>query len=143
MNRPPNVLLIATACMAWMPACGPAIHPSFDSPEPAARNAAIVTAAGTKDPSAIPQLVRMLDSDDPATRLLAIRTLESITGETFGYDHADDRDAREPSVSRWQQYAQSRSTGGSTKEGSGRTSGGGAKSVPGIASSGAGDSADE
>jgi HEAT repeat protein len=89
-----------------VPACGPTIHPSFDSPEPAARNAAIVRAADQGDRSAIPDLVRMLDSDDPATRLLAIRTLERLEGTTLGYDHAASIPDRDQAIARWVQRVQ-------------------------------------
>jgi hypothetical protein len=86
--------------------CGPTITPSFDSPEPAARNAAIVKAADSLDASKVPDLVRMLDSDDPATRLLAINSLERITGETLGYDYAAPEYERQAAVDRWQKRVQ-------------------------------------
>lgn len=78
-----------------------AAPPDFNSPEPAARNAAIVQAARDGDRNAIPDLIRMLDSDDPATRVLAIRALERLTGETFGYDPAGEMASRERSVGQW------------------------------------------
>lgn len=86
---------------AFLVACGPTIRPDFNSPEPAARNSAIVNAAATKDRAAVPDLVRMLQSDDPATRLLAITALERITGERLGYDLGDSEAARAQAVSRW------------------------------------------
>lgn len=81
--------------------CGPAIAADFRSPEPAARNAAIVEAAATGDRSALPGLVTMLDADDPATRLLAIDALRRITGETLGYDHAAEPLQRKAAIGRW------------------------------------------
>ena len=95
--RPPLIILFALL----LSACGPTIHPTFDSPEPAARNAAIVKAADTKDASAVPDLVRMLDSDDPATRLLAINALERITGDRLGFEYAAPEHVRLPAVARW------------------------------------------
>jgi HEAT repeats len=90
----------------FLTACGPTITADFDSPEPAARNAAIIKAVETHDASAVPDLVRMLDSDDPATRLLAINALERITGQTMGYDHAaPERDRRE-ATERWQKWVE-------------------------------------
>ncbi len=85
-------------------ACGPTIRPDFNSPEPAARNAAIVRAMADRDERAIPDLVRMLDSDDPATRLLAINALESLTGTRLGYDPAASPQARAPGVRAWADY---------------------------------------
>ncbi|GJQ28477.1 MAG: hypothetical protein HBSAPP03_03610 [Phycisphaerae bacterium] len=85
-------------------ACGPTIVPDFNSPEPAARNAAIVQAVDNRDASKIPDLVRMLDSDDPATRLLAIQALERLTGQRYGYDPAASATEREPAIAKWVAY---------------------------------------
>lgn len=93
------------SCSLSLPACGPTIVPSFDSPEPAARNSAIVRAGANKDQEAIPDLVRMLDSDDPATRFLAISALDRITGERFGYEASQDEARRVAAVQRWRSYA--------------------------------------
>jgi len=91
--------------IAWgASGCGPTIYPSFDSPEPAARNAAIVRAAGDQDQKAVADLVRMLESDDPATRLLAIVTLEGLTGERFGYEHGASELERRKSIEKWEAY---------------------------------------
>ena len=87
--------------LAPLASCGPTIHADFDSAEPAARNAAIVNAAKTLDRDAVPDLVRMLDSDDPATRLLAIDTLDRITGERLGYEFQGTHREREAAVQRW------------------------------------------
>lgn len=87
-------------------ACGPTIRPDFNSPEPAARNDAIVRAAANKDRAAVPDLVRMLQSDDPATRLLAIEALEVITGQRLGYDSSDDEQSRMKAVARWKAFVE-------------------------------------
>ncbi len=85
--------------------CGGAIRPSFDSPEPAARNAAIVDAAGRQgNDDALPELVRLLESDDPATRLLAITTLERKTGTRLGYHYDAPESRREPALLAWRQW---------------------------------------
>ncbi|MBL9001652.1 MAG: hypothetical protein JNK25_11000 [Phycisphaerae bacterium] len=90
--------------------CGPAIHPSFDSPEPAARNAAIVRATAASDAASVPDLVRMLRSDDPATRLLAITSLRRMTGETFGYDYGAPPGERDAAIARWERHIAERSS---------------------------------
>lgn len=81
--------------------CGPAIRADFHSPEPAARNAAIAQAAASNDASAVPDMVRLLDSDDPATRVLAIQGLERLTSEDYGYDPAGTPAQRIEAVERW------------------------------------------
>lgn len=102
----PHRRLAATALRAaclglLLGGCGSTIRPDFESPEPAARNAAIVDAAARNDRSAVPQLVRMLESDDPATRSLAISALERLTGQTHGYEAWDTPLRREEAIARW------------------------------------------
>ena len=48
--------------------CGPTIVADFDSPEPAARNSAIVQAAASKDEGAVPDLVRLLEDSGVGVR---------------------------------------------------------------------------
>lgn len=96
-----GVAALALALVAVAGGCA-TVTPSFDSVEPAARNAAIVQAAQRHDRSSVPQLVRMLRSDDPTTRVLAIRTLEQLTGQTHGYDALDTPDRRASAIERWQ-----------------------------------------
>lgn len=99
-----HISWLCCACLAiGLTACGPTITADFDSAEPAARNAAIVEAAAKNDRAAVPDLVRMLDSDDPATRLLAINALEKITGERLGYEYTAPEHERVKAVERWLQ----------------------------------------
>lgn len=82
--------------------CGqPATSGGFDSPVPAARLHALGQVARTGDRSAIKRIVELLDSDDAAVRLIAILTLERLTGETFGYLHYAPRRGREDSIRKW------------------------------------------
>lgn len=93
------VLVTATGCAP------PAITGGFDSPHAASRLFAARRAAAETDPAriaaAMPGLIRNLDSDDPAVRLLSIEALEELTGETFGYRHFDPEWLRAPAVARW------------------------------------------
>ena len=98
-----------------LPGCGPTVHPTFDSPEPAARNAAIVRATAAEDRSAVPDLVRMLSSDDPATRLLAITGLERLTGQTMGYDYGGTELERAEAIGRWEAWLASHHEGGGVR----------------------------
>lgn len=76
----------------------------FDSPEPGRRIEAAARAAERRDRTAIRPLISMLDSDDPAARLVAIRALERITGQTLGYDHAGPEHERRLAVERWMEW---------------------------------------
>ena len=80
------------------------IPKGFDSPEPAARIEAALEAADRGDREAIPDLIGLLDSDDPATRMVGILALERLTGETLGYDHAAAEGEREAAVARWVEW---------------------------------------
>ncbi len=102
MARPGKWLALVIVAAAG---CGPSMPRGFDSPEPAARMDAIVDAARREDRSAVPQIVPLLESDDPATRLLAIRTLERLTGQTLGYDYAAPEAERGAAVERWNKFA--------------------------------------
>lgn len=80
----------------------------FDSPEPAARLNAVTAAARENDQAAIPSLIALLDSDDPAVRMYSFLTLEKLTHESFGYDYAAPEWERRPAVDRWIDWYQSR-----------------------------------
>ena len=86
--------------------CMPSTTRGFDSPDPTSRLAAISDAGARGDREAIPQLIEQLESSDPGARLLAIRSLERITGETLGYHHADPWWERAPAVRRWRRWAE-------------------------------------
>ena len=84
--------------------CFPQESRSIGASDPLANIPAIQDAARDKDYAAVPELVRQLDSDDPAVRFYAIRSLKSLTGQTFDYNYYDDADARKPALRRWQNW---------------------------------------
>lgn len=75
----------------------------FDAPSEVRRLDAVVAAAAADDrrPETIRNLIRQLDSFDPAMRMLSIRTLERMTGQTLGYDHAAPEWARSLAIDKW------------------------------------------
>ncbi len=77
---------------------------SVSNPDPSGKIPAIKLAAERHDRSAVPQLIRDLDSDDPAIRFYAVQGLRRITGETFEYRAYDDADQRQPAIRRWKQW---------------------------------------
>lgn len=83
---------------------GPGLDAGFDAPDHAARLHAIERAAEDGDRTAIPRLVWMLESEDPAARMLAIRVLERLTGQTHGYDYAAEAQERAAAVERWEAW---------------------------------------
>ncbi len=101
---------LCVAGLAFVGGCTP-IPKGFDSPEPAARMEAAVAAADRGDLGAIPELIGLLDSDDPATRMVAIRSLERLTGETLGYEHAAGEGERGAAIGRWVEWERARADG--------------------------------
>lgn len=97
------VILVLLTCWGVAGCLGPAPG-GFDSPEPGRRIEAAARAAERRDRAAIRPLISMLDSDDPAARLVAIRALERITGQTLGYDHAAPEHERRLAVERWMEW---------------------------------------
>ncbi|MGI9431571.1 MAG: hypothetical protein ACR2PQ_05120 [Myxococcota bacterium] len=82
MRSAPTCALLAVALLGG--ACAtPLTTGGFDAANPAAKLYAMERAARTGDTSELPKIVAELDSDDPAVRLVAIETLEELTGESF------------------------------------------------------------
>lgn len=88
----------------------------FASADPGARLDAAVDAAARKDRSSIPELIKLLDSDDPAARLVAINTLHRLTGTTNGYDYAAPEAERREAVDRWVAWAGEHKDAGVSRE---------------------------
>ena len=65
---------------------------------------ALKSAVEQRDLSVAPQLVKDLESSDPAVRFYAIEGLQRLTGETFDYVYYDDRPQREAAVSKWKHW---------------------------------------
>ena len=104
---PPAMAPALVLALAPLLGCRPGQVKGFDSPQPAARIDAIVEAAARGDEGATRDLIAMLDSDDPLARMLAIRTLERMTGQTLGYQHDAPEPQRRAAVDRWVQWEQS------------------------------------
>lgn len=96
----PGIAVLVALSLTF--ACAPpALEGGFNSPTPAARLYAVEYAAERGDRCAIKDIIELLDSDDPAVRLLAIGALERLTGRSYGYDHADPPMDRASAIRRW------------------------------------------
>jgi hypothetical protein len=78
------------------------------NPDPSVKIPAIQNAVREKDQRVVPQLIKDLDSDDPAVRLYANHALETLTGQNFGYRYFADDAERAVAVKRWQQWLAAR-----------------------------------
>ena len=100
----------ALGLAAMLASCaGPGLEAGFDAPDPAARLHATVKAAAENDTTKLPQIVKDLESDDPAVRMLSIYALQRMTGETLGYNFAAPEPERRAAVEAWKQKVGSRS----------------------------------
>lgn len=105
----PLWLLMALAFLASFGCSGSSLTPAFESVDPKERTAALLQAARTGDSAAIPQLIVMLSSGDPAERMLAGNALRRLTGLDFGYEHYDLPWKREEAADRWRRWWESQS----------------------------------
>jgi len=105
-------LLLSSLALFALVGCFSREPIDIKSQDPAAKIPAIKQAVEAKDLSAARQLVKDLDSDDPAVRFYAIGGLQRLTGESFGYVYYDDDDARKSAVKRWQMWLASQESGG-------------------------------
>ncbi|MAB73038.1 MAG: hypothetical protein CMJ54_11095 [Planctomycetaceae bacterium] len=100
--------------------CAPPIPDGgFDAPDPASRIYAAVGVAerwnATTPPEArvrppkktLQHLVVMLQSSDPAARLIAGETLKLVTGRNFGFDPSGSTPTRFEAVERWRAWVDS------------------------------------
>src|SRR5205814_8852452 len=78
--------------------------PFLKSKDPSLKIPAIKMAVGAHDLDACADLVKDLDSEDPAVRFYAIQGLHKLTGETFDYRYYDDEIARKASLARWKAW---------------------------------------
>lgn len=113
-----SVALMLVAVGAVGTGAGGCAHPEaavgFDEADPAARLRAVREAgrAGDRRSGGTERaLVEMLDSDDPAERMLAQLALERLTGQTLGYDHAAGEAERREAVRRWVEWCREREAG--------------------------------
>lgn len=96
------------ACSALAGGCFATSEPGLHSPDPAMRLEAVVEAAARHDQGAISALIPLLGSSDAAERLLAIDTLERLTGQRFGYDYAAPEYQRRLAIARWMEWDRQR-----------------------------------
>ena len=102
--------LLLSACWAAGGGCIPQETRSVGAVDPSNSIPAIRDAARKNDRSAIPALVKQLESDDSAVRFYAIKALRDLTGQTLEYHYFDDSDERKPALLRWQAWGRENAT---------------------------------
>lgn len=109
-NRGASKCVSAALCAGLSTACSPTPD-TLDSGDPAGRIHAAGEAAASGDMAALPDLVAMLSSDDPAERMVAIGTLQRLTDRRFGYDPTASSAARFAAIQRWEGWLAARTQG--------------------------------
>lgn len=84
--------------------CGPRPVLEITNPDPSGKIPAIKASVQRKDMTAVRQLVKDLESDDPAVRFYAIQGLERLTGQTFGYQYFAADESRFSAVEKWKAW---------------------------------------
>jgi hypothetical protein len=100
-----NIVASIALCLGVAGCFGGGRPPAIvSSNDPGAKIPAIKKAASAHDSTTAQQLVKDLESADSAVRFYAIRGLQSLTGETFGYVwYADDKE-RVPATQEWKKW---------------------------------------
>ena len=97
--------LVVLAVALGHGACSaPPREPDLNDPDPALKIPAMKRLAKAGDKKAVARLVKELNNEDPAVRFYAIRALEELTGERFGYAYFDDEVERKPALAKWNEW---------------------------------------
>ena len=92
-----------------LPSCtAPKEEAAVGHPDPSVKIRGYKKAAREHDMAAVRQMVKDLDSDDPAVRFYAIHVLSDLTTQDFGYRYYYDEDQRRESLGRWQDWLKHR-----------------------------------
>lgn len=105
------LVLMSLGLGGWVLGCASSAPKVITDPDPSLKIPAIRAAADTQDFSNVRQLVRDLESDDPAVRFYSIGALEKLTGQTYGYQYFMDEERRAPAVEKWKAWLSGWQTG--------------------------------
>lgn len=94
-------LLLLTTALAGCAGPEPMDKAGFKAENTTSRIYAIRRAGEERDYAAVPHLIDLLDSSDPAERMFSIKALERITGKRYGYSPYDAPVEREQAITRW------------------------------------------
>jgi hypothetical protein len=100
---------VMPCAVLFITACSPPRDPiSVKSSDPTLKIPAIKQDVRERNTTDVAQMVKDLDSDDPAVRFYSIEGLRRLTGDTFGYHYYDDDAQRRPAVMRWEEWMKNR-----------------------------------
>jgi hypothetical protein len=100
-----RLIAVVLGSLAGLACSGPGPEKDVRNPDPSGKIPAYKEAVREKDRKAARQMVKDLDSEDPAVRMFAIIALRRMTGgDTFGYQYFDDEHDRRPAIKRWEHW---------------------------------------
>jgi hypothetical protein len=102
LRRLASIALTAPACAGAAGCVAPREKLVVSNPDPSVKIPAIKVAIRQNDLGAAEQLVKDLESDDPAVRFYAIEGLRRLTDQDLGYRYYEpEPEQRKPAVERW------------------------------------------
>jgi hypothetical protein len=105
VRRIPTLVLAAALLAGGLLSCRAStekVRSELVSGTPVQQVSAAVTVAKRGDVQSIPELIALLDDNDPAVRMYAIMALRDLTGQTYGYKFYGSQEERAAAVQRWQ-----------------------------------------
>ena len=100
-----RLIAVVLGSLAGIACSGPGPEKDVRNPDPSGKIPAYKEAVREKDRKAARQMVKDLDSEDPAVRMFAIIALRRLTGgDEFGYQYFDDEHDRRPAIKRWEHW---------------------------------------
>jgi hypothetical protein len=101
-----KTLIVLVTCAAGLSTgCqSPPAWKSLRTEDPIKRVNAIQQAAKENKRNEIPELIFLLDDEEPVVRMYAIHALREMTGEDFGYRYFDSESERAKAIEKWRQW---------------------------------------
>ncbi|MEQ8317748.1 MAG: hypothetical protein RIE77_02345 [Phycisphaerales bacterium] len=95
-----------------MAGCNASLPADFEAPDAGSRIRAVIATARQPTHEDLTQMVRALNSDDPALRSLSIAALQRTAGDRFGYDAWAPEPERRAAIDRWKRWLDERKGSG-------------------------------
>lgn len=98
-----GAIILVTGCLSGCEE--PVTIAEIKSSDPVRQARAIKLAAMQEQMQAVPDLIDLLEDEDPGVQTLAITSLREITGEHFGFKVWTSRSEKAEAIERWRRYA--------------------------------------
>lgn len=100
-----RAIITSFAALGAAASCSlPSDEGGFSAGDPSERVRAAAITEDRADERSVRDLISMLDSDDPAARMVASASLRRLTDQDFGYNAAAPEPERRASADRWEAW---------------------------------------